>query len=140
MLCSVLIFVSFAFQKKQHIDKSLFPEWTKSDAGITMPLVLPEQGAQYVGLERETTCLFCERRFGVPSQQPELLQHLLTQHRFVIGDVHNVVDLALYFDYWRPKFEAGSMLDYCKEIECDVETKETKKGPVKKGTSKEKFY
>lgn len=87
-------------QKEQYLPASNLPEWTKSASGITMALTLPERGARFIGLETRTACLLCDEAFGVPSQQPELLEHLLIRHRFVIGDVDQVADFKEYFDYW----------------------------------------
>ena len=76
---------------------SNFPEWTKSNVGITTPLTLPEAkvsnneaaGEIRFGYERETECLvpFCFLRFVVPKCEPDFSRHLLQDHQIVIGKV-----------------------------------------------------
>jgi hypothetical protein len=69
-------------QLKQYFDDSNFPEWTKSQAGITVPLTLPEKPASDFGQPRETACLMCQQVFAVPEREKDFLAHLvmLTHH------------------------------------------------------------
>ena len=76
---------------------SNFPEWTKSNVGITTPLTLPEDkalnneaaGEIRFGYERETECLVpsCFLKFVVPKHEPDFSRHLLQEHHIVIGNV-----------------------------------------------------
>ncbi|CAB4066897.1 unnamed protein product [Lepeophtheirus salmonis] len=73
---------------KQYFDDSNFPEWTKSNIGITVPLMFPEQKISPFGVDKKSACIFCEEKFIV----------------FVVGDVNLIADIPAYVGYWKGKF------------------------------------
>eukprot|EP00096_Caligus_rogercresseyi_P008554 TRINITY_DN2755_c0_g1_i1.p1 TRINITY_DN2755_c0_g1~~TRINITY_DN2755_c0_g1_i1.p1 ORF type:complete len:491 (-),score=171.02 TRINITY_DN2755_c0_g1_i1:16-1488(-) len=91
---------------KQYFDDSNFPEWTKSNIGITVPLMFPEQEDPSFGSDRDSVCLFCEKSWPLPSEQQGFFKHLLEVHSFVVGDVNLIADIPAYVTYWRSKLRA----------------------------------
>jgi hypothetical protein len=70
--------VNVSFQLKQYFHDSNFPEWTKTQAGISVPLTLPEKPASDFGQPRETSCLMCSQIFRLPEREKEFLAHLVS--------------------------------------------------------------
>lgn len=55
--------------------------------------------SQFVGLENnptEKTCLLCDLKFILPTNDKQFLQHLFEKHRLVIGDVEKISSLQRY--------------------------------------------
>jgi hypothetical protein len=71
------LFSWFYFQLKQYFHDSNFPEWTKTQSGITVPLTLPERPPSDFGQPRETSCLMCQDVFLIPEKEKEFLSHLV---------------------------------------------------------------
>lgn len=112
---------------KKYFDDSNFPEWTKSNMGITVPLSFPEkETSPFLDKERDIVCLLCEDSFSHPQQEKEFLKHMMVEHRFVISEVQLIADLPSYVAYWRNKFiEAKVMTDYCTVIRMKMEGEDT---------------
>lgn len=109
---------------RQYFDDDNFPEWTKSQPGITVPLTLPElHKASPFASDQPVTCLFCEIRFVVPRDQQKLLQHFLEDHHFVIAEVQMISNLAAYLEYWRAKFQERPLIEYCAVMKSKVNNK-----------------
>lgn len=53
----------------------------------------------------ECTCVLCEDKFTLPSNEKQLLTHLFMEHRLVIADVNQIADLKEYLRYWRLRFK-----------------------------------
>lgn len=108
---------------KRYFDDKNFPEWTKTNLGITTPLSFPEREKLPMGHEQETFCLLCEKIFSLPKNGEELLKHLVDQHHFVIGEVNLIADLPSYINYWKNKFQDESFVDFVHTMRSPV-TKE----------------
>ncbi|XP_040570766.1 zinc finger protein 277 [Lepeophtheirus salmonis] len=89
---------------KQYFDDSNFPEWTKSNIGITVPLMFPEQKISPFGVDKKSACIFCEEVWLLPKDQQSFFRHLLEVHSFVVGDVNLIADIPAYVGYWKGKF------------------------------------
>lgn len=52
-------------------------------------------------------CMFCEHEEvnEINSENKAILQHLFMQHRLVIADVHEVLDLSEYLKFWKNEFK-----------------------------------
>lgn len=53
-------------------------------------------------------CIFCEHavlKSNVDSENKPILQHLYMEHRLVIADAHEVLDLGEYFRFWKNEFQ-----------------------------------
>lgn len=53
----------------------------------------------------ECSCLLCDDKFTLPSQEKQLLTHLFMVHRLVIADVNQIADLKEYLRYWGYRFK-----------------------------------
>ncbi|XP_066956636.1 zinc finger protein 277 [Macrobrachium rosenbergii] len=62
--------------------------------------------------EDPVTCIFCNDQFNITEDEQPLLQHLLTVHKFVIGEVEEIADLRQYISYWG-KLQYVNLKDYC---------------------------
>jgi hypothetical protein len=51
-----------------------------------------------------TMCLGCLEFFDVPKDTDKYAEHLLKEHKIVINDMHQIVDLKRYIEYWRHRF------------------------------------
>jgi len=75
-------------------------------------------------------CLFCSKVFPHPEKHQEFLKHLLTDHKFVIGDVNLIANFPAYVKYWRNKFRTNSPDKFCTtmraavQLECEEESEE----------------
>ena len=67
-------------------------------------------------------CLFCEDLYHHPDQHQEFLQHLLSEHNFVIGDVKLVANFPAYIRYWRNKFRTNSPDQFCTAMRAPVKS------------------
>ena len=59
-------------------------------------------------VESVLKCIFCEHaaiKSKIESENKPILQHLFTEHRLVIADVHEVLDLGEYFSFWKKEFQ-----------------------------------
>ena len=65
-------------------------------------------------------CLLCEEVFHQPEDTQALLQHLLTDHNFVIGDVNMIANLPAYINYWRNKFRTNCPSRFCTSMRAPV--------------------
>jgi hypothetical protein len=74
-----------SFQLKQYFHDSNFPEWTKTQAGITVPLTLPERPPSDFGQPRETSCLMCSNVFPIPEREKDFLSHLVFNHTNILN-------------------------------------------------------
>lgn len=57
-------------------------------------------------------CMLCEEQFQVINDEQALLHHLITVHKFVIGEVEEIADLRQYVLYWN-KLRTLDLRDYC---------------------------
>lgn len=107
---------------KQYFDDTNFPEWTKTQVGITVPLTLPEKPSSEFGKPRESCCLICNDTFPIPEKEKEFFAHLLEVHSIVIGDVHLISDIPAYMSYWRNKFSQRPLTEYCTVMNTETVT------------------
>lgn len=99
--------------KKRYFSDVNFPEWTKSQTGITTPLVLPEEPSdRHYGTETQTTCLKCPKTYSVPSQNLDLVAHMTMEHFIIIDEPHLISDIPAYLDYYRRKLEHTPIGDF----------------------------
>ena len=49
-----------------------------------------------IRIVQDIDCLLCQEKFNVPSEQQNFLKHLLSEHKFVIGDVNLISDFPAY--------------------------------------------
>jgi len=102
-------------------DNASFPVWTNPKPGILEALRLPEHpGSPTPTLEVTVVCVFCDLTFSHPDQHQELLRHLLSEHKFVIADVHLIGDFPAYLSYWRTKFRTCLVSAYCTTMKAEV--------------------
>lgn len=106
---------------KQYFDDTNFPEWTKTQTGITVPLTLPEKPTSDFGKPRETCCLICNDTFLIPEKERDFFAHLLESHSIVIGDVHLISDIPAYISYWRNKFLNRPLTEFCSVMTAETE-------------------
>lgn len=106
--------------KYQYGQTEAFPAWTDPQPAILEPLRLPEKEKTPVFEEKEIECLLCEEVFNIPYQQQEFLKHLLSEHKFVIGDVNIIADLPAYVRYWKNKFRTCPLTAYCTTMRAEV--------------------
>lgn len=62
-------------------------------------------------------CILCENTFVLPTQNKQLLEHLYSCHRFLISDLHHIVDFKSYIRYWKGRFASLPVTDVCQVIE-----------------------
>ena len=100
------------------------PVWTRPSPGILEPLRLPSPPPPVSrgNTECQVECLHCPEVFGHPEEQQDLLKHLLTEHKFVIGDVNLIANFPAYVRYWRNKFRENSPAKYCTTMRAAVRT------------------
>jgi len=106
-----------------YISTSL-PVWTSPRPGILEPLRLPSPPPPLTrfNTDPEVTCLFCEQVFHLPEDHQAMLQHLLTEHNFVIGDVNQIANFPAYIRYWRNKFRTNPPSRYCTSMRAPVKS------------------
>ncbi|XP_064605513.1 zinc finger protein 277-like isoform X2 [Liolophura sinensis] len=82
-----------------------------------------EQGASDLGKDKKLSCLtcpclLCDKKFDLSdsSDKNTCLEHLLTLHRLVIGEVELIADLKAYFRYWKERFKGGLLSDFCTSL------------------------
>ena len=102
---------------------SSMPVWTNPSPGILEPLRLPSPPAPVSRFtsDPEVECLFCSEVFPQPEKHQEFLQHLLTDHKFVIGDVTLIANFPAYVKYWRNKFRINSPDNFCTRMRAAVQ-------------------
>ena len=103
---------------------SSLPVWTAARPGILEPLRLPSPPppANRFTTDPSVECIFCPRVFCHPEEHQDFLKHLLTCHKFVIGDVNLIANFPAYVSYWRNKFKANSPSKYCTTMRAAVIT------------------
>ena len=68
-------------------------------------------------------CLFCEFVYNYESSNFDgYLHHLLTQHKFIIGDFKVIHDFPKYVEYWRGRFTDKNLLEFCAVIKTNSKT------------------
>ena len=102
---------------------SCLPVWTSPSPGILEPLRLPSPPAPVSRFtsDPEVECLFCPEVFPHPEEHQEFLKHLLTVHKFVIGDVNLIANFPAYVKYWRNKFRTNSPDNFCTTMRAAVQ-------------------
>lgn len=102
---------------------SCLPVWTSPSPGILEPLRLPSPPAPVSRFtsDPEVECLFCPEVFPHPEKHQEFLKHLLTVHKFVIGDVNLIANFPAYVKYWRNKFRTNSPDNFCTTMRAAVQ-------------------
>ena len=102
---------------------SCLPVWTSPSPGILEPLRLPSPPAPVSRFtsDPEVECLFCSEVFPQPEKHQEFLKHLLTDHKFVIGDVNLIANFPAYVKYWRNKFRTNSPDKFCTTMRAAVQ-------------------
>ena len=94
-----------------------------------MPLLLPEKESNSGNLEKPCPCLLCdEQTFKIPSEQNELLTHLLEVHRLVIADVNLISDMPAYIQYWKDKLKHTPLTNFCTVMRSHVKSKDKEEG------------
>jgi len=106
-------------------DNTNMPVWTRPQPSILEALRLPEPSdisspprGPPEGVE--VVCVFCDDVFLYPEQHQDLLRHHLTEHKFVIADVHLIGDFPAYLSYWKNKFRASPVTAYCTTMRAKV--------------------
>ena len=101
--------------------------WTSPSPGILEPLRLPSPPppVNRFTTDHHVQCLFCPEIFPHPENHQDFLKHLLTQHKFVIGDVNLIANFPAYVRYWRNKFRENSPSKYCTTMRASVITGES---------------
>jgi len=100
----------------------------KTPAGATVlePLSLPDARQTQETCEKLLSCVLCDETFGTICQGQSVLflQHLVTQHKFVIGKVEEVCKLPSYCLYWKKRFKEGKLEDFCVVINTNTAPKD----------------
>ena len=67
---------------------------------------------------KHLTCMFCDYcyKFCEPSKFEEYLHHLLTSHKFVIGEFDVITDFPEYIKYWKSRFQDNTLEEFCTVI------------------------
>jgi len=105
-----------------------FPAWTDPEPGILEPLRLPEsKETTPIFEDQDIDCLLCQEKFNVPSEQQNFLKHLLSEHKFVIGDVNLISDFPAYIRYWKNKFHKSPLTAYCTVMKAELSKGESAK-------------
>lgn len=89
---------------------------------------------------RTSICLLCDRTFDlsyklhVPrTKVDKLRQHLLIDHKFVISDIGEVIDLGGYLEFWRQKFALTTDLKrFCAVIRTNSSPNDCEESQVSK--------
>ncbi|XP_014677907.1 PREDICTED: LOW QUALITY PROTEIN: zinc finger protein 277-like [Priapulus caudatus] len=58
-------------------------------------------------------CPLCDECYCLVAARDEFLAHLLREHKFVIGEVHQVADMRRYVEYWKEKFQVSPLTEFC---------------------------
>ncbi|XP_047032225.1 zinc finger protein 277 [Helicoverpa zea] len=74
----------------------------------------------------ECSCVLCEEKFTLPDNEKQLLTHLFMEHRLVIADVNQIVDLKEYLRYWRLRFKDENLPFFCTTMLLDNKPDGTK--------------
>jgi len=100
--------------QQKYGETETFPAWTDPEPGILEPLRLPEiKEKTPIFEDQDVECLLCEDSFNIPTEQQQFLKHLLSEHKFVIGDVNLISDFPAYVRYWKNKFARFPLASYC---------------------------
>jgi len=93
-------------------------ESQNTDQPILEALRLPDIDRLSLQTEQDLVCLLCDDEFTEANgnNRDTLLQHLLLEHKFVIGDVQLIADLPKYLRYWKRKFTSQPLTTYCTSI------------------------
>ncbi|XP_046609624.1 zinc finger protein 277 isoform X1 [Neodiprion virginianus] len=90
--------------------------------------------SQFIELDdrpQNTRCLLCEETYLLPNNQQQMLTHIFTQHRLVIGDVEKIASLKSYIHYWRVKLSEAPLTQFCTSLlmDCTPDGKPSKNEP-----------
>ena len=64
---------------------------------ILEPLTFPDKVEKEEKLKCDSSCLICSHTFDEEHTDQQILAHLLINHKLVIADLKDIVDLRRYF-------------------------------------------